>query len=137
MRRIVLLSEEAFREAVKFLLPQVDGAMAARLGEAMRDQIGNRSHMIRLLRDVVTDLNRERAQAADVLWIPYVNAPAVRRGWENDRRAPPEEGAPGRAGAEGPAQPAQLLPDEDPEEIALAATQPVRKLRIVVQGGRP
>jgi hypothetical protein len=62
--------EEVFHEAVKLLLPQVDRTTAAKLKDAGRDQLGNRSFMIRLLREVVTELNRERAQAAGILWIP-------------------------------------------------------------------
>jgi hypothetical protein len=128
--------EEAFRDAVKFLLPQVDGTTAARLREAVREQIGNRSFMIRLLREVVTELNRERAQAAGVLWIPYVNAHAVRRGWENDRRHHPEKARMDAQGRKDPRSLRNCYLTEDPEEIALAVTQPVRKLGIVVQGGR-
>jgi hypothetical protein len=102
----------------------------------VREQTGNRSYMIRLLRDVVTDLNRQRAQAAGVLWIPYVNAHAVRRGWENDRRHHPEKARMDAQGRKDPRSLRNCYLTEDPEEIALAVTQPVRKLGIVVQGGR-
>jgi hypothetical protein len=128
--------EAAFREAVKVLIPQVDRATAARLRDAVRDQVGNRSYMIRLLRDVVTELGRERAQAAGVLWIPYVNAHAVRRRWENDRRHHPEKARMDAQRRKDPRSLRDCSLTEDPEEIALAVTQPVRKLGVVVRDGR-
>jgi hypothetical protein len=129
--------EEAFREAVSTLLPQVGGPTGAKLREAVRDRIGSRSHMIRLMRDAAMELNRERAQAAGVLWIPYVNPHAIRRGWENDRRHHPEKARMDAQGRKDARSLRLCYLTEDPEEIALAVTQPVRKLGVVVQGGHP
>jgi hypothetical protein len=128
--------EQAFRDAVKFLTPLVDMATAARLREALRDHVGNRSYMIRMLRTVVTELNQARAQAAGVLWIPYVNPHAIRRGWENDRRHHPEKARMDAQGRKDPRSLRNCYLTEDDEEIAAAVTQPVRRLGVTVQGGR-
>jgi hypothetical protein len=50
---------------------------------------------------VVTDVNRERAQAAGVLWIPCINPHAI-RGWKNDGRHPPEKVRMDAQGRKGP-----------------------------------
>jgi hypothetical protein len=111
-------------------------ATVAKLREALRDHVGNRSYMIRLLRTVVTELNQARAQAAGVVWIPYVNPHAIRRGWENDRRHHPEKARMDAQGRKDPRSLRNCYLTEDDEEIAAAVTQPVRRLGIVVQGGR-
>ncbi|HYR06451.1 MAG TPA: hypothetical protein VEQ60_01705 [Longimicrobium sp.] len=49
--------EQSFRDAVKILVPLVDMVTATKRREALRDRVGNRSYMIRLLRTVVTELN--------------------------------------------------------------------------------
>lgn len=59
-----------------------------------------------------------------------------RRGWENDRRHHPEKARMDAQGRKDPRSLRNCYLTEDPEEIALAVTQPVRKLGIVVQGGR-
>jgi hypothetical protein len=55
-----------------------------------------------------------------VLWIPDINAHAVRRGWENDRRHQPEKARMDAQGRKDPRSLRNCYLTEGPEEIALA-----------------
>jgi hypothetical protein len=127
--------EQAFRDAVGFLTPLVDMTTAAMLREALRDHVGNRTYMIRLLQGVVTELNQARAGGGG--GVDPVREPARDPAAVGERPAAPSgEGADGCSGRKDPRGLRNCYLTEDNEEIAAAVTQPVRRLGIVVQGGR-